>query len=54
MFKARLKEGNILRKILEAFEEITDKVNLYVSGNGIEIRETDSSLNAYLWLRLES
>jgi proliferating cell nuclear antigen len=54
MFKARLKEGHILRKILEAFDEVVQEVNIHVSPRGLEIKETDSSLNAYLWLLLES
>lgn len=54
MFKARLKEGHIWRKILEALEEVVQEVNIYVSPGGIEIREVDTALNAYLHLILES
>lgn len=54
MFEARLKEGHILRKILEAFHEVVQEVNITVSPLGITIRALDTGNVALLSLVLES
>lgn len=54
MFEARLKEGHILRKILEAFHEVVKEFNINVSPLGITIRALDTGNVALLSLTLES
>ena len=43
MFEARLAEGNVLKKIVEAIKELVKSVNLDASSNGISMQAMDSS-----------
>lgn len=54
MFEARLKEAHILRKILEAYNDVRiSEVNLHVSPLGIQIKALEASNIALLSLTLE-
>ena len=53
MFEAKLKDGTILKRIVEAIKELVTEVNLDVSASGISIQAMDSSHVALVQLKLE-
>ena len=52
MFEAKLKDGTILKKIVEAIKELVTEVNIDVSGDGLHIQAMDSSHVALVNLKL--
>jgi proliferating cell nuclear antigen len=52
MFQARLEQGIILKKIVEAMKELVNSVNIEVSGSGLSIQAMDSSHVALVSLNL--
>lgn len=53
MFQARLEQGVILKKIVEAIKELVTSVNIDVNGSGISIQAMDSSHVALVSLSLK-
>lgn len=53
MFQARLEEGIILKKIIEAIKELVSTVNIDVSPTGLSIQAMDSSHVALVALNLK-
>jgi len=53
MFQARLEQGVILKKIVEAMKELVTSVNIEVSGSGLSIQAMDSSHVALVALNLK-
>jgi len=53
MFNARLEQGIILKKIIEAIKELVTTVNIDVSGTGLSIQAMDSSHVALVALNLK-
>lgn len=43
MFEARLIQGSLLKKLVEALKELVQEVNFDVSGSGIALQAMDSS-----------
>jgi proliferating cell nuclear antigen len=43
MFEARLQEGHVLKKIVEAIKELVKSVNFDASNTGISMQAMDSS-----------
>ena len=43
MFEARLAEGNVLKKIVEAIKELVKSVNLDASSSGNSMKDIDST-----------
>ena len=52
MFEARLKDGMILKQIVQAIKELVTEVNIDVSPDGLHIQAMDSSHVALVNLRL--
>jgi proliferating cell nuclear antigen PCNA len=52
MFEARLEEGVIFKKIVEAIKELVKNVNLDMNGSGISLQAMDSSHVALVALQL--
>ncbi len=53
MFQARLEQGIVLKKIVEAMKELVTTVNLDVSSTGLSIQAMDSSHVALVALNLK-
>jgi proliferating cell nuclear antigen len=53
MFNARLEQGVILKKIIEAIKELVTTVNIDVSSTGLSIQAMDSSHVALVALNLK-
>jgi len=53
MFQARLEQGVILKKIVEAIKELVTSVNIEVNGTGLTIQAMDSSHVALVSLNLK-
>lgn len=53
MFQARLEQGIILKKIVEAMKELVTTVNIDVSSTGLSIQAMDSSHVALVALNLK-
>jgi len=53
MFQARLEEGVVLKKIIEAIKELVSTVNIDVSSTGLSIQAMDSSHVALVALNLK-
>jgi proliferating cell nuclear antigen (pcna) len=53
MFQARLEQGVILKKIVEAIKELVTTVNIDVSSTGLSIQAMDSSHVALVALNLK-
>jgi proliferating cell nuclear antigen len=53
MFQARLEQGILLKKIIEAIKELVTTVNIDVSGSGLSIQAMDSSHVALVALNLK-
>lgn len=52
MFEAKLLEGNILKKIIDAIKDIVTEVNFDISPSGISLQAMDSSHVALVSLNL--
>jgi len=52
MFEAKLTEGNLLKKIVEAIKDIVTDVNIDVNPSGISLQAMDSSHVALVSLYL--
>jgi len=52
MFQARLEQGVILKKIVEAIKELVTSVNIDVNTTGLTIQAMDSSHVALVSLNL--
>lgn len=52
MFCAKLKEGNLLKKLIESIKELVTDINLDVSPSGISLQAMDSSHVALVTLSL--
>lgn len=52
MFQARLEQGIVLKKIVEAIKELVTSVNIDVSSAGLSIQAMDSSHVALVALTL--
>lgn len=53
MFEAKLADGTILKRIVEAIKDLVTDVNLDVTQNGISLQAMDSSHVALVQLSLE-
>ena len=53
MFQARLEQGVVLKKIVEAMKELVTSVNIEVSSTGLSIQAMDSSHVALVALNLK-
>jgi len=53
MFEAKLADGTVLKKIVEAIKELVTDVNLEVSSKGISLQAMDSSHVALVQLQLD-
>jgi proliferating cell nuclear antigen len=54
MFVSKLKEGTLLKKLIESIKELVTDINLEVSSNGISLQAMDSSHVALVTLNLTS
>lgn len=54
MFQAKLKEGVLLKKLIESIKELVTDINLEISGGGISLQAMDSSHVALVTLSLSS
>jgi proliferating cell nuclear antigen len=54
MFVSRLKEGILLKKLIESIKELVTDINLDISSNGISLQAMDSSHVALVTLNLSS
>merc|ERR1719163_783921 len=52
MFEAKLKEGGILKKIVEAIKDVVSDVNIDVSASGLSLQAMDGSHVALVSLNL--
>jgi proliferating cell nuclear antigen len=52
MFYARLKEGNLLKKIIDSIKDLVNDINLDITGSGISLQAMDSSHVALVTLQL--
>lgn len=52
MFYAKLKEGNLLKKLIESIKDLVTDINLDISGSGISLQAMDSSHVALVTLTL--
>lgn len=52
MFVARLKEGILLKKLIESIKDLVTDINLDISGAGISLQAMDSSHVALVTLSL--
>src|SRR5690349_16007045 len=54
MFVSKLKEGALLKKLIESIKELVTDINLDVSGAGISLQAMDSSHVALVTLNLSA
>jgi proliferating cell nuclear antigen len=54
MFVAKLKEGILLKKLIESIKELVTDINLDITGTGISLQAMDSSHVALVTLSLTS
>ena len=54
MFEARLTEGHILKRIVEAIKDLVNEINLDVTPSGISLQAMDTSHVALVSLSLSS
>lgn len=54
MFEARLAQGSVLKRILEAIKDLIDECNIICDDNGISIQAMDNSHVALVSLLLRS
>ncbi len=54
MFEAKLTDGTILKRIVEAIKDLVTDVNLEVNASGISLQAMDSSHVALVQLKLEN
>jgi proliferating cell nuclear antigen len=54
MFHSKLKEGILLKKLIESIKELVTDINLDVTGGGISLQAMDSSHVALVTLSLTS
>lgn len=52
MFYAKLKEGNLLKKLIESIKDLVNDINLDITGGGISLQAMDSSHVALVTLQL--
>jgi len=52
MFYAKLKEGNLLKKLIESIKDLVTDINLDITGSGISLQAMDSSHVALVTLTL--
>lgn len=52
MFHAKLKEGNLLKKLIESIKDLVTDINLDITGSGISLQAMDSSHVALVTLAL--
>ena len=52
MFEARLTQGNVLKMVTEALNELVDETNLNCNEDGIQLQSLDSSHVALVSLKL--
>lgn len=52
MFYAKLKEGNLLKKLIESIKDLVTDINLDITGSGISLQAMDSSHVALVTLSL--
>jgi proliferating cell nuclear antigen len=52
MFYAKLKEGNLLKKLIESIKDLVTDINLDITGSGISLQAMDSSHVALVTLNL--
>ena len=53
MFYAKLKEGNLLKKLIESIKDLVTDINLDITGSGISLQAMDSSHVALVTLLLK-
>jgi proliferating cell nuclear antigen len=54
MFEAKLSEGHILKRIVEAIKDLVNEINLDVTPSGISLQAMDTSHVALVSLSLSS
>jgi proliferating cell nuclear antigen len=54
MFEAKLTEGHILKRIVEAIKDLVNEINLDVTPSGISLQAMDTSHVALVSLSLSS
>jgi len=54
MFEAKIDQGNVLKKILDAMKDLVNDANFECSANGIQLQAMDSSHVALVYLELKS
>ena len=54
MFQAKLTEGHILKRIVEAIKDLVNEINLDVTPSGISLQAMDTSHVALVSLSLSS
>ena len=54
MFEAKLTEGHILKRIVEAIKDLVNEINLDVTSSGISLQAMDTSHVALVSLSLSS
>ena len=54
MFEEKLKEGHILKRIVEAIKDLVNEINLDVTPSGISLQAMDTSHVALVSLSLSS
>lgn len=54
MFEAKLKEGIMLKKLIESIKDLVTDINLDISGAGISLQAMDSSHVALVTLSLSA
>ena len=52
MFYAKLKEGNLLKKLIDSIKDLVNDINLDITGSGISLQAMDSSHVALVTLQL--
>lgn len=52
MFYAKLREGNLLKKLIESIKDLVTDINLDITGGGISLQAMDSSHVALVTLSL--
>ena len=54
MFEARLSDGTVLKRIVDAIKDLVQDVNLDITSSGISLQAMDSSHVALVQLKLDS
>jgi len=54
MFEAKIEQGNVLKKILDAMKDLVNDANFECSANGIQLQAMDSSHVALVYLELKN